>query len=403
MASIPLTDPQSRAKFFHESILNNLHYWQTRLEAKINDVATLDREYNGMVKAISFALNLDRAWPVAFQLIVTLSPFMERRGYWNTWQWVLPRSLETANRLADMPAEVTLSALLARLLFQQSRFKEGTACYRRTIHLARQIGDQFNEARACTNLGYHFIEQGYWHRAEVLCCHALRLFEMLDSDHGRAHTENHLGILYTRQYRWREAQQHLERACSIWQAMGDHHGLMRGYLNLGGLYNDAEESDEALRYLEKALQLAQQTGESIDIGIIHTNIGKSYRLLGTWEQAEVHTRQAEVIFQSYSDLVELSRAWNGLGLIYCQQDRWTEAILYLEKSLEVWRSLGIKFEEVEVLLDISECELLRGNKTEAATRLQEVEQLIGADPQRGPYRHLQPRLEKYRRSLTIEG
>lgn len=236
MASISLTDVPGRANFFRQTVLNNLRYWQGWLETNLNQATALDRERNAIAKALSFAFDLDPAWPVVFELVTTLSPLMERRGHWDLWQWVLTRALETAQRMEDRAAEVTLSALLARLLFQQSRYKEAVCHYRRTIRLARQIGDQFNEARACTNLGYHFIEQGRWQRAEVLCCYALCLFEAIDSDHGRAHTENHLGILYTRRHRWPEARQHLERACNIWQAMGDDHGSMRGYLNLGGLY-----------------------------------------------------------------------------------------------------------------------------------------------------------------------
>ena len=164
-----------------------------------------------------------------------------------------PGPLEVAQQNKDMTSEVTLSVLFARLLFRQSRFKEAIYHYRRTIQTSRKIGDRYNQARACTNLGYHYIERGLWFRAKVLCCHALKLFDALDNNHGRAHTKNHLGILYIKQHRWKLAQHHLERACSIWQTMGDNHGLMRGYLNLGALFNDSEQPKKSLIYLEKGL------------------------------------------------------------------------------------------------------------------------------------------------------
>lgn len=399
MANISLTDTPSRANFFRQTILTNLRYWQTWLEANSADMPALDRERNAIVKAISFALKIEDDWPSVFALITTLSPLMERRGHWDMWHWVLTRSLEAAQRVKDAAAEVTLSALLARLLFQQSRFKEAVACYQRTIRLARQIGDQFNEARACTNLGYHFIEQGHWQRAEVLCCHALALFQQLDSDHGRAHTENHLGILYTRQHRWEQAQHHLERACKIWQAMGDQHGLMRVYLNFGFLCVVTKQPERALSYLEKALQQSQQTGEFISIGRVYINKGKAYRLLGDLTQAGDFLRQAETIFQQHSNLAELARTWNELGLTYFQQEEWPQAICYLEKSLEAWRNLGVQYEEIEVLLDIGECEIMRGADLEATRRLQEVEHLISQTSAQNLYSHLQPRLDRYHRAL----
>ncbi|MCK6624213.1 MAG: tetratricopeptide repeat protein [Anaerolineae bacterium] len=400
MASLNLSDTPSRIYFFQQTIYANLHFWQTWLKTHLAQPEALDRERHALAKAISFALPLDETWSLVFELVQTLTPLMERRGHWDTWQWVLTRSLETAQRVKDTAAEVTLSALLARLLFQQSQFKKGVAGYRRTLRLARQIGDRFNEARACTNLGYHFIEHGYWQRAEVLCCHALALFEQLDSNHGRAHTENHLGFLYTRQHRWEQAQYHLERACEIWQAMADGYGLMLGYLNLGGLYNDSGKPDRALNYLAKGLQQAEQIGEFVAIGRIYINQGKAYRLLGDWAKAEVCTKQAEAIFQQCTNLTELARSWNGLGLIYFHQARWTEADFYLEKSLGLWRRLGIQFEEIELLLDIGECELARGNAPEAIRRWHEVDQLISPPRVQQIYRHLQPRLHQYHHKLN---
>lgn len=400
MAGILLTDTQSRANFFHQTVLNNLHYWRTWLDAKITDVIALDEERNGIVKAISFALKVEEAWPLVFELVATLSPFMERRGHWEMWHWVLNQALETARQVKDASSEVTLSVLLARLSFQQSRFKETRIYYQQAIRLARRIGDRFNEARACTNLGYYYIEQGYWHRAELLCCHALTLFEQLDSNHGRAHTENHLGFLYTRQHRWDQAQHHLERACAIWQMMGDEHGLMRGFINLSGLYTGAAQLHQAHTYLEKALHQARLIGAERDMGTIYMNMGRVYRLLGDLTQAEAYARKAEAIFLRFSSLGELAQVWDNLGIVYFHQGWWQEAFLQLKRSLEAWRNLGNKQGAIEVLMDMIDCELVQGDQQQAMIRLKEVEQLIGSNHEKTLYRHLQPRLEKYRRSLT---
>ena len=229
--AVALTTQTQRADKFNQMILGSLKYWQDWLQAKFANVAAVDRERDKIVKSISFALDLDAAWPVARELIITFSPYMERRGYWDTWNWVLSRSIKAAHRLGDAEGAATLSALFARLLRRQSRFRESIAYYRRAIHLSRHIGDNYNEARACTNLGYYYIDQGYWHRAELLCCHALTLFEQLDNNHGRAHTENHLGLLYTQQCLWDKAQRHLEQACAVWESMRDAHGLMYPCIN----------------------------------------------------------------------------------------------------------------------------------------------------------------------------
>ena len=237
MAVVSLIDNQSRTKFFHETVVRNLEFWLDWLdEVKDADIEVLFYERNNIVRAIIFALELGApAWLLTRQLVTTFSPYMERRGQWDTWSRILRQSVHNADKLEDMPGIATLSTLLARLLFWQNRFRESTSYYRRAIKRARQIADPFIEARACSNLGYYYTEHGCWDRAKVLCCYALALFEQINSDHGRAHTENHLGILYTWQQEWAKAQLHLERACAIWQKMGDDFGLMNGYNNLGRL------------------------------------------------------------------------------------------------------------------------------------------------------------------------
>ncbi len=398
MANVGLTDTSSRSQFFQQTVLRNLAYWQTRLNTNAVDVTTLDRELNNIVKAVSFALKIKEAWPPALALVTTLSPLMERRGYWDTWHWALTHSLGTARRLGDTAGEVTLSALLARLLFQQSRSKEAVVFYRHTIRLARQVGDDFNEARACSNLGYHFIVLGYWRRAEVLCCHALALFEQLNSHHGRAHTENHLGILYTQQGHWVEAEQHLLRACAIWEETDDQHGLMRGYVNLCLLYNHMKLPDQALDMVEKAFYQATMTGEELELGRIHLNAGTAYKFKGQLQEAEAHTRHAELIFRRLSNTHGLTNVLNNLGEISLLRQEWDMATTYLIEALRGYRQLKNKPGEVQALLHLANSEFRQGHEPQGQSWLAEAEDQVKQYPQVGRYYPLLEQIKAIRRS-----
>lgn len=400
MAGVSLTDSQSCSDFFQRRILLNIRYWHENPAVKTTDVAILDREWTGLIRAIRFAFEIEQAWPLTRTLIAALSPYMERRGYWETWHRILDQAVDTARQAGDLPGAVDLSLLLARLLQRESRLKEAGAYYCQTIRLARQVGDETSEARACSNLGYLFIEQGHWHRAEVLCCHALTIFEHIDSDHGRAHTENHLGILYTRQRRWEPARQHLEQACAIWQSMPDNHGLMRGFINLGMLYAEMQQSDEAIAHLKKALEQAQLSGEESEIGTIYLNMGVAYRINGEPIKAEECAWKAESVFQRFSDPLGLAWVQHNLGLAFSDQGKWQEAKLHLKTALEVWRRTANKYWEIMTLLGLVEYELGLNNLSEAAMQLTEVEYLISKYSQDVQDSRLQSMLEKYRRSLA---
>lgn len=400
MAVSELAALQNPAAVFRRYVLTNLSYWRTFIAAELKDTAALDRSYDRIVRAISFALELEDAWPSVGELIEEFATYMERRGYWEAWQWVLAQALTIARRSNDLPSIVKLSALLARLSLRQSRFKEIISYHRSTIHAARRIGDRTNEARACSNLGYFYIEQGRWQRAETLCCHALLTFEQLGNQHGLAHTTNHLGILYTRQGLWDKARQHLEHACAIWQAMGDEHGLMYGYTNLGMLFTEMKYPHESLFYLQKALEQAKRVGEEAIVGTLYMNMGISYRLKGDLAKAEEHYWQAKTTFQRFSNLWGLATIHDNLGLVYLDQQRWQEGGLHFKTALELWRNLNNKHNEIRVITYLVEYELARKNQQQAKRWLKEAEQQLNQYDQIRQYSQLYAKLEEFRRSLS---
>lgn len=392
---------EAYAGFFQRRVVQSSQHWQNFVAAHQADTPTLERSRTQILRAVSFALSSAAAWPAARRLIEAFAPFMERRGYWGGWQDILTQAIEAAQRFMDTTGQITLLALLARLRQRQSRYSEVVSLYRQVIRLARRTDNRFEEARACSNLGYLYIDAiGRWWRAEMLCCHALAIFEALGSEHGRAHTENHLGILYTRQRAWGEAEQHLQRACALWQAMGDHHSLIYGFENLGLLYLKMERPLAAHTYLERALTQTKLTGEEAEIGNICNNMGIAYRQSGDLDKAEAYARQAEAVFRRYSNVLGLAQVWNDLGLVYLYRRKWTNAIQYLEHSLAAYRNLNNRAGEIEVLLDLIEYELAQENEAQAAFRLNEAERLITSHAPGRQKDDLAERLKKYRRSLT---
>jgi tetratricopeptide (TPR) repeat protein len=401
MGVVSLVDNRRRTRFFRKIVLCNLEYWLAWLdEVKERDIEDLDSERSNIVKAILFALDLGKlAWPLTQQLLTTFSSYMERRGQWETWSKILSRAIELAAKMEDTAGIATLSALLARVLFWQSRFRESTTSYRIAIKAARQIGNRFVEAQAYSNLGYYYVEHGFWYRAEVLCCRALSLFEQIDSDHGRAHTENHLGILYIWQGSWAKAQSHLKRACAIWQQMDDNNGLMYGLTNLGLLFVETNQPEEALFYLKKALHWAQATGETYQIGNIYINIGLAYNLQDNFEAAETFSREAEAIFQQHSNLLGRTHAMENLGIIYQAQQDWPQTIIYLERALAGWRTLNKKQGILQTIVRLAKCELAGGNRPQANIWINEGKQLLNQYPQSRRYYELSEQLEMISRNL----
>ncbi|MEZ4677803.1 MAG: hypothetical protein R2932_26660 [Caldilineaceae bacterium] len=164
--------------FFQQAILRTLHYWQENEAVQQIDVSLLDRERETILNIISRGLEFDAAWTSLKPLLIAFAPYMERRGHWAAWRDLLEKSLGAAQQMGDSDGEITLTALLARLSQRQSRGPDVVRFYARVMRLAKQVGNRYEEARACSNLGYYYIDGGHWWRSEVLCCHALAILRV---------------------------------------------------------------------------------------------------------------------------------------------------------------------------------------------------------------------------------
>lgn len=352
-----LSAPQQCADFFRAYLRTRLHHWRDHAAIKTIEIATLDAEQEQILKAITLGLDLTEAWAVVCDLIIAFAPYMERRGHWESWHVVLEHASGAAQRMGDTDSEITLTVLLAKLCQRQSRAQDVVRYYRRVIRLARRAGNRYELARACSNLGYFYIDGGRWWRAEILNQHALAIFIQLESEHGCAHTHNHLGALYIRQQQWLEAEEHLQQAFAYWQQMGDIHGSIYGSLNLGVLYVEQALAQKAMSYLTTAYQQASVAGEKLLIGNILNNMAIVHRLNRDFAQALLYAQQAEQIFREHHNTLELAHVWHNLGLIYGQNNQFANANEYVAQALRIYRQLGNQFGEQKLISDLNHAAL----------------------------------------------
>jgi len=309
-----------------------------------------DEERVQACHVLDFGLRMADTWPQARELTVAVAPYVERSGQWENWHQQLQHAITVAEQQQDVASKLQLMSLLARIAQRQGRLAETIYYYRRVIRLARRSGHRFEEARACSNLGYLFTETGRFLRVEVLCQHALAVFTDLQSSHGLAHTNNHLGLLYTRQRRYAAAEAHLKVACDLWQDLQDHHSLFYGNLNLGLLYIETDRLDDALQSLDLALQIAEDSGETAEIAKIWNNLGIIYLKLRDFSLAESYFGKAQHIFSQLSNVAELAKAHYNLGLTYQHLEKGQGALQHLEQALSLFQSLQDSVAETKTLI-----------------------------------------------------
>ena len=309
-----------------------------------------DEERVQACHVLDFGLRMADTWPHARALTVAVAPYVERSGQWENWHQQLQRALDLAEQIQDVDGKLGLMVFVARLAQRQGRVAETIYYYRRVIRLARQTGNRFEEARACSNLGYLFTETGRLLRADVLCQHALAIFADLQSRHGLAHTHNHLGLLYTRQRRYTSAEAHLKVACDLWQDLQDHHSLLYGNLNLGLLWIETDRLDDALQSFDLALRIAENSGETVEIAKVWNNLGRVYLNLRDFSLAESYFVKAQRLFSQLSNPTELAKAYYNLGLTYQHLEKGQEAIHHLEQALYLFQALQDSVMKMKALI-----------------------------------------------------
>jgi len=399
-----LTDTQSCLTFFQNQLLHQLRYWGHHEALKTNQLTVLDRRRESILTVITLGLDLPSAWPLVRALMLAFTRYMERRGYWHIWNKLLNRAIAMANHLGDTHGSVVISALLARLYLRQGPPNKTVYYHRQAIRLARQAGNRYEEARGLTNLGYFYIDQGYWWRSEILCYSAMTIIDELEDDYLRAVTENHLGILFLRRNEWKRAENRFKSACHIWENIPDNRGnLLFGYMNLGVLFNMQTSPNAAIPWHKKALEQATLQGDDIQKAHIISNLAVAYRHKRDFKQAETLFKEIEDIHHKQDDRLRLARVWGNLGVLYCQQCLWKQAWDYTTAALEGYQTLNNQEGELECLFDLLNYGIAVEDISLVSAYITQIEVRIVQYSQ-GAYRaNLVKRLTPYRRHLADFG
>lgn len=325
---------------------------------------------------LDFGLRTAEGWASAKALTIDLATYMERSGQWESWQQLLERAIATAQRLHDTDHEITLTALLARLYQRWSKPAAMVQSYHKVIRLARRNRNRYELARACSNLGYYYVESGQWWRAEVLNLHALSIFNELESNHGQAHTHNHLGVLFTRQCRWAEATEHLNSACALWQANQDQFGLMRGHRNLGFLHHEASNYIATIYHSTIALELASTSGEELLVGTFAGNISLGHLKTGNLQKAKEFADLAEKFFKKNPHKLGLAHLAHINGLIACNEMNYVQAQSHIDYALRALTDLHDYYFLIQVKFTKIYLEIQLHNYAVARNELDELNRLI---------------------------
>jgi tetratricopeptide (TPR) repeat protein len=131
--------------------------------------------------------------------------------------------------------------------------------------------------------------------------------------------------------------------------MGDEARLATAYNNLGYITGLQSNYDSALLYCQRALAIQESLGLRYHAGLTFNTLGIIYRGKEDFLTSLKHTNQALAVFEEFEDQEWLSKAYCERGITRWHMGEWEVANADLEKSYQLYKEMGLRFELANIL------------------------------------------------------
>ena len=236
----------------------------------------------------------------------------------------------------------TLSAIYSQLgngYFSVGDYEKAYDYHRFDLDLARIIGNNEGEAKACGNIGNTLNQQGLWEDAALLANRQLNLYKNGNDKPGEARALYNLGnihfakgkalgrVAHSRSSSTKDAVpfpqeveasltqavSYFESLCTLAASLGDKAALGRGLGSLGNAHYLLGHFNRAIAYHDQRLALAQEFGDKIAARRAHMNLGNAALFLPDYPLAIQHFNMALSLAKELGEKTAQAQALFALG------------------------------------------------------------------------------------------
>lgn len=201
----------------------------------------------------------EHAWRIA----ASAALYHEMRKHHADWLATHQIGLESAARLADDKAQVSLLYRMIVLHHRLGDFDAVVECGRRAMDLSAGLGDELGRASILNNLGSMYADIGdaeSFDRARSHLEAAQKIYGEQSDVIGAAKAAANLGELYRKHDRDDEALTHHHRALRLFRDLGRPLGQAFSLRHSGEILARRREDDAAAAHLTEALDLSRRHG-----------------------------------------------------------------------------------------------------------------------------------------------
>jgi tetratricopeptide (TPR) repeat protein len=228
----------------------------------------------------------------AWQLAVTLTSFLQRRGHWRDQAATHNIALTVARRLDDKTGQAHAHQGIARACFQLGDHDTAHAHAKQALDLHCQLGNSVGQARAHGSLSFALGKTGSLAQALYHTEQALDLFHTAGHKQGQAQMLNAIAWTHAQHGRYQQALTCCRQALRLHQELREPSEEANAWDSLGYTYHHLGRHQRAAHCYRHALNLFRQAGARYHEAETLTHLGDTRRarkdLAATrrlWQQA----------------------------------------------------------------------------------------------------------------------
>jgi tetratricopeptide (TPR) repeat protein len=312
---------ESYLNLFHAYIQKGLQQALERVRAAEPLVPEADRQQAWHL--LSYAFNVDAAWPATRDLMLALAPKMEQAGQREEWIAYLEQGLRQSQAVGDSLTTAECQVHIGHLYRLVSKFNPARQWLTASVEGFAAQGDKQGQARALNQLAYVEYLQHQYDEANGMVEQALALLEAEDPE--RAMSYFIQGMIAIDHERWQEAEAYHCQSLMLREKQGDKRRIAWSLQNLGYALRGQGKFSEAIIYYQQAIENLKQIGDAYNSAIAQMNLGIAYNECGQPAVALLYYRGAEAIFHKVYDRLYLAKLYNNLGVNYLALSDWSQA------------------------------------------------------------------------------
>jgi len=209
-----------------------------------------------------------------------------------------------------------------------------------SIQLIRKVGDQRKLGSFYISLGLLSWKKGSLKKSKNYFKKSLVLMEAIGNTLGIANSFSSLGKVYASEGNLNKAFSYLEKSLTMFQKMGTKSKLCQSCIALAEAYVKKGDLEKAKDYCNKGMEIALEAPYPFDQGKIHSLLGQiEAKKDGS---AEEHFAKSIEIFSSLGRKYELAMVMEQLGQAKISKEQKKEGEKYLKDAKRIFRELGVE-------------------------------------------------------------